>query len=375
MYESIAASMQPFPIGLWVPPPADEVSIARYKEIRDAGFTFVIGFREIEHGEETVAKALDCAQANGLKYLVNDPRVKNLGVTELSAMEPLISRFSSHPAYLGHLFFDEPGADQFERLAALARSYESCAPDGLAYVNLLPDYASAQQLRTATYADHVEQFLLTFKPKALSYDYYPLRMNGSVKATYFSNLWTVREACHLHQVPFWVFIQALSYNGTHREPNEAEIRWQVNMSLAFGAKGIQYFTYWTPDAANGETFEKALIGKDGAKTSTYWNVQRVNDEVAIVGPILQSLQSEGLLVSGETPAGVERVMQSFGSVVSLEGDPAIAGCFSSDNHPHSIFVVNRDYSQPADSVIVFDDNRQLTIRLEPGEGKLIPLSQ
>ncbi|RKP58305.1 hypothetical protein D7Z26_02060 [Cohnella endophytica] len=374
MKDSISASLQPFPIGLWVPPPAHEVSVERYKEIRDAGFTFVIGFREIEHGEEAVIKALDCAQANGLKYLVSDPRVKNLDVTELSAMEPLVSLFSSHPAYLGHLFFDEPGADQFDRLATLARSYESHAPDGLAYVNLLPDYASAQQLGTETYADHVERFLLTFKPKVLSYDYYPLRMNGSIKATYFANLWTISEACRLHQVPFWLFIQALSYNGTHREPNEAEIRWQVNMSLAFGAKGIQYFTYWTPEPANGETFEKALIGKDGSKTLTYWNVQNVNREVASVGPILQSLQSEGLLVSGEALAGVEHTLQSFGPVTALEGDPAIAGCFSSGNQPHALFVVNRDYTQPADSVIVFNDNRRLTIRLEPGEGKLIPLT-
>ncbi|MDG0810454.1 hypothetical protein [Cohnella rhizosphaerae] len=130
-----------FPIGMWVPPPASEISIERYKEIRDGGFTFVIGFREIEDGEETVFKALDCAEANGLKYLVSDPRVKNLALSELSEMGPLVAPYAAHPAYMGHLFFDEPGAEEFERLAALADSYYAHVPGGLAYVNLLPTYA------------------------------------------------------------------------------------------------------------------------------------------------------------------------------------------------------------------------------------------
>src|SRR6185437_15705664 len=101
MNDSTAAGLRPFPIGLWVPPPAHAVSLESYKDIRDAGFTFVIGFRELEHGEEAVIHALDCSLANGLTYIVSDPLVKNLDADQASAMEPLVSRFSSHPAYMG----------------------------------------------------------------------------------------------------------------------------------------------------------------------------------------------------------------------------------------------------------------------------------
>ncbi|MDI4648014.1 beta-galactosidase [Cohnella hashimotonis] len=365
---------QTFPVGMWVPPPASEISVERYKEIRDGGFTFVIGFREIEDGEETVIKALDCAEANGLKYLVSDPRVKNLALSELSEMGPLVAPYSAHPAYMGHLFFDEPGAEEFERLAALADNYYAHVPDGLAYVNLLPTYAKPPMWGTDTYADYVERFLSTFKPKVLSYDHYPLLMNKN-KPDYFANLWSISEACRRHDVPFWLFIQTLSFNGKYREPNEAELRWQVNLSLAFGAVGIQYFTYWSPDDWNNETFGEALIRKDGSRTEQYDRVKRINEELAVVGQVLQSLRPEGILVRGEIPDGVERVLPSFGPVAGLEGDPVVAGCFSADGEPDSLFVVNLSHDNQAESIIVFDQAPSVTIRLEPGAGKLIRLRE
>lgn len=372
MTQASYAGPQPFPVGFWVPPPASEVSIARYKEIRDAGFTFVIGFREIEHGEATVIKALDCAQANGLKYLVSDERVKNLQLTEMDQLGPLIAPYTSHPAYMGHLFFDEPGTGEFERLAALAERYYSLVPDGLAYINLLPTYAKPHQLGTDSYADYADQYLAAFKPKVLSYDHYPLYLD-TIKPDYFENLWLISEACRQHGVPFWLFIQTLSFNNRYREPNEAEIRWQVNLSLAFGAVGIQYFTYWSPDDWRGETFGEALIGKDGSRTKQYEWVKRMNAELASVGPVLQRLQPEGILVCGEVPNGIERAWQSFGPVTALEGDPVIAGCFSAQGQPAALFVVNLSYAEQAESVIVFAQAEPLSIRLEPGEGKLIPL--
>lgn len=363
-----------FPVGMWVPPPSSEISIERYKEIRDGGFTFVIGFREIEDGEETVIKALDCAEANGLKYLVSDPRVKNLALDALSEMGPLVAPYAGHPAYMGHLFFDEPSAEEFERLAALADSYYAHVLDGLAYVNLLPTYAKPPMWGTDTYADYLEQFLSTFKPKVLSYDHYPLLM-GKNKPDYFANLWQISEACRRHGVPFWLFIQTLSFNGKYREPNEAELRWQVNLSLAFGAVGIQYFTYWSPEDWNNETFGEALIRKDGSRTEQYDRVKRINDELAVVGPVLQALRPEGILVCGNVPDGVERVLPSFGPVTGLEGDPVVAGCFSADGQPDALFVVNLSHDDQAESVIVLDHAPSLSIRLEPGAGKLIRLRE
>ena len=61
-------------------------------------------------------------------------------------------------------------------------------------------------------------------------------------------------------------------NETNRNPEltEAQMQWNVNMNLAFGAKGIQYFPMIQP---NPETYPQfagnALIDVSGKKTVWY----------------------------------------------------------------------------------------------------------
>ena len=73
-----------------------------------------------------------------------------------------------------------------------------------------------------------------------------------ITSDYFYNWAVIREYSLKFGVPSWVFIQSVDFDGSQvglaqrRRPTEAEILWQINVSLAYGAKGIQYFTYWTP---------------------------------------------------------------------------------------------------------------------------------
>ena len=45
-------------------------------------------------------------------------------------------------------------------------------------------------------------------------------------------------------IPFWNFFGVESVFGGEPDPTEAQIRWQVFTSLAYGAKGVLYFCYW-----------------------------------------------------------------------------------------------------------------------------------
>lgn len=129
-------------IGLWVSPPASEATAARYAEIKEAGFTFVIGLTEYQDGGElAIGQALDAAAANGLKYIVHDPELKRLKAGAEASEDELrrrVSAFAGHPAYMGHLLKDEPSAPEIDELACVKSVYVQEAPDGLAYVNLFP---------------------------------------------------------------------------------------------------------------------------------------------------------------------------------------------------------------------------------------------
>src|SRR5205823_3204957 len=99
----------------------------------------------------------------------------------------------------------------------------------------------------------------------LSYDSYPLYLDGSDDPNYFSG-WQIMRAIGLGSgLPTWLYIQSMSYNG-HRFPTAAELAWQINVSLAYGCKGIQYFCYWQPPDTQ-ETFGPALIDRTGKRTA------------------------------------------------------------------------------------------------------------
>jgi len=385
-------------IGLWVSPPASEATAERYAEIKEAGFTFAIGLLEYDTGgDEAIAKAMDAAFANGLKYIVHDPKLKKLTAEEAAEIRERVSRFSGHPAYLGHLLKDEPSAEEIDALAVVKAVYAETAPDGLAYVNLFPRHA-APELLLAEYPDYVEKYMNVYRPQVLSYDHYPFLTENSVfdgdrlTEDYYDNLEIIRGASVRYGTPFWLFIQTLSFNGTHRDPTEAEIRWQVYTSLAFGAKGIQYFTYWTPDDGK-ESFGEAIIGRDGKRTRHYAEVRAVNREVAAIGAALLPLGSEGVIFWGEHPIPAANSLDRFDPVEAVEGDAVAMGCFSDAHGTPAVLLVNGSYEKNAAVTVklregAFDradivsgedaatvglagESPRIDLALKPGEGKLV----
>ncbi|MEF3309191.1 beta-galactosidase [Paenibacillus sp. GYB004] len=382
------------PIGLWVSPPPQHISEERYREIKEAGFTFVIGLAEYGAGTEYIHKALDAAQANGLRYLVYDTRLFALSRGDLHKVGEIAGEFAGHPAFGGNLFIDEPSVAQYEHLTALKAAYSEAVPHGLAYVNLFPTYASDEQRGGVDHERYVELYMEQFRPDILSYDHYPFltpRQGRELTITkdYFANLQLIRQAALRHNVPFWLFIQTLAFNRSNRDPSAAEIRWQVYTSLAFGAKGIQYFTYWTPD--NGrETFGDAMIDRAGNRTRHYGEVQSVNREIAGLGGVLSTLESVGVMTHGNVQPPFGGTLTQFGPVRRLEGDAAIIGCFRNGGGHAYALVVNESFeaahtinlwlSRPEEPVQVWQQGLQtelrpesgkLSVSLEPGEGKLV----
>ncbi len=70
------------------------------------------------------------------------------------------------------------------------------------------------------------------------------------------------------------------------------------MALAYGVKGIQYFTYWTPQN-NGVRFGDALITRAGARTALYAYADRANAFLEKVGGVLRPLNSQFVTHFGE----------------------------------------------------------------------------
>ncbi|GAA3135105.1 hypothetical protein JOF29_002146 [Kribbella aluminosa] len=352
-----------FPIGLFWPPHPYASTAARFAEIRNAGFDFVISGNYAGDGN-IFQYQLGLARDAGLKLLISDDiQIRNmsrwfsisdtttdfLSVTPAEAQALYIRARDAYGPYsslAGFNFYDEPGAGWFGTLAkALAISRE-LAPQLLPYVNLLPSDDPA----------YYRNFVDVVQPSLVSFDRYPLLSEGREDANYFHNWAIVRDAALHGDIPAWVFIQTLAYNN-HREPTAAELLWQINISLAYGAKGIQYFTYWTPEAARGEGFGPALITVDGQRTSRYYAAQQINTGwLHPVGRELKPLVSETVEHANETPLPNGAVGFTPTNLVSgVTGSAVVVGTFRSRDTASTdrwLLVSNRSHSSRAKAVVV-----------------------
>jgi hypothetical protein len=146
--------------------------------------------------------------------------------------------------------------------------------------------------------------------------------------------------------------------GQRRQPDEAEIFWQINVALAYGVKGIQYFTYWTPndpDLRSGD----ALITLAGDRTARYKYARNANEFLRKVGGILRPLDSEFVTHFGEKrPPPGARPFKGYPSYVkAASGDAAILGLFKeSDASPERyLLVVNRSPNRASRTRLTIPD--------------------
>ena len=339
------------PVGLWVTPPDSFRNDAEYKKISDCGINFLNGFGYNENTPDKINSSLALCERYGLKYFVNKTNVdKAIKAYATDPDKKLLDTFiagikgySNHPAFAGELLMDEPGKPLIPSVAAFTKRFEKEYPGKMWHVNLFPAYATGG-IQTFSYEDYIDSWLKYTEPNYLSYDSYPLLKDAGIINDYFYNLDLVRSKTLERGIPFWTFIQTLSIAQTpgvpdKRDPSEADIRWQVWVNLAFGAKGIQYFCYWSP-GSGAELFGAALIALDGKETAQYGYVKKLNADINKTGQILLGCDALGVIQTAKKPYPLySPEIRSFGPVRKAEGDDHVIGCFKDRNGKFKVLVM------------------------------------
>jgi hypothetical protein len=330
-----------FAIGYWVGPPASEDLHARYREIAEANFTVVIG----SHGMD-VAKQLELCREFDLKAII-DPTGMSL---------------PPNPACWGFTVQDEPKVVQFPQLAKRVEEIRDRRDGTFGYINLFPNYASVSQLGTDTYEKYVEQFVREVKPAVLSMDHYPLmRPETDGRDAYLANLATMRKYSLEAGIPFWNFFYSMPFND-RLDPSEAQLRWQIFASVAYGAKGVLYFCYWTPGKGAGGAGEfpkgGAIITAEGRQTRHYDEARRINAELKNLGPTLLTLTNIGVtrIVTGKD-LHEALAPTPLRNITPVPGDPPaefVIGTFTGPDGCRAVLILNHSYSFTAWPTVEFD---------------------
>lgn len=372
---------QTFPIVGWAGPGGEMIRPEVMAGMREAGFT-------VSHSSPSPGKrleALDIAHAAGVRLLLCDPAYHVGDDFELTPatreeIARIVAEVKDHPGLYGYHLRDEPQFGLFGRLAEVMAYFRELDPYHLAYINHFPAVT-----QSAWGAGSIEvfwrEYIRRVKPTMLSYDHYPLTVvtrqeltNADpadptyfpaerlrVKPDYFEGLEVVRRFSLEYELPFWVFTCSVRH-GAYPTPTEGHLRFQLMHDLAYGAKGLQYFTY---------AHEEGLIDAAGRPRPTWEMARRINREVHAWAPVLHELRSLAVYHTGPLWSGTRRLPPDQGPLgVGCEGDPVTIGVFEDPQGVRHLMLVNKDLTAPARVTLKVNLGDQELLEVSPKDGRL-----
>lgn len=387
-----------FPIAGWCSPPDRETTDARYAEYAEAGFTVVLPPLEDRYLARPNLDRLEVAGRQGLFAIVRDGRLDPGAALRpgwRAQVDSVIATYAGRPALLGYFLADEPEPDFFGVLAPVVRRMAMRDPRHPMLINLLGENTPGRDFQGRTYSDYLRCFLGTVRPAFFSLDNYVLLQDGTDVPTFDSGWDSARIVGG--DAPFWAIL-LLTPHGRFRQPTEGELTWQANLALAHGARGIVWFTYWTPNPVESFRYHGGPIAYDGSRNPSYEVIKRVNAGIGALGRELAPLRCADVRHTGRLPRGGRRLgtgpvsAASFG-VTSPDATADLTfSLFTGESGRRHILVVNRDYRKPATAHLVCQTacerwagtpgryrsastaGRTLTVPLEPGGAALLRLS-
>ena len=347
------------PILGWYSIPPAEATSARYMEMKNAGFDYSFSF----FGNlEEVQKSLDAAQKAEMKIVIGCPELK-------TETEKTVKRFMNHPALAGYFLRDEPAVDAFTDLGNWAKRVNAVDSKHFCYVNLFPNYATATQLGTSDYREYVNKFAKEVPLHFLSYDSYPLTTAEGVYSKWHQNLEIFTDEAKKAGKPFWGFAQSVLFDDFHEVPTLATMRVQMYTNLAYGAQGLQYFTYWTP-VSSIEDFRGAPISLTGKRSAVYDDIKLLNQEIKNLAGVFFGAKLISINYAGkETPMGTKRLSTLPASLKVLEtgGKPAIVSILENGDK-RFLIIVNMDYKHSMQLTLLGNDNLKRILK----DGSIVP---
>ncbi len=294
-----------------------------FQKIQDIGVNLIVASSASwsETGtSDVITKSLYLAEKYGIGVYVNDNSL--LYRSDVVAELGLYSNFTS---FKGLHLIDEPTTASYYGSGTSAntlRFYANAAKQLNRYTNLnayinlygmVQAWASASGKNvTEYYNTYLDEYLEATNASHLSYDTYAFIVG---KSTYFTNLAVTRQKALDKGIPFWGFVQAgsnfndagedLDTTGNNNTPTKGEFLWNVNTTLAYGAKGIEYFTlvqpaYYAYESSDDKyDYERnGLIAANGELTKWGSYAKEANAQIAAVDEVLMNATSVAVLAKG-----------------------------------------------------------------------------
>ena len=302
-------------------------TVEKYREYKECGFNVLFLQHSAKYDgdgwENSETKlAMERAVEAGLdKIILVDMRIFELSLIE----EGLIGegkRFASEAelddfirncikdyrhqkGFYGVQLRDEPFWPYLKTVGQIFRSIARVDSSIFVHCNLNPMHGASLTYRIcppgqdmiAAYENYLSMFLEETGTNHLMMDIYPFHRapdKSPMSKFYFAGLECVARVCKKYGAEMHIVMQSfgMDIRGKHYHyfPTEKQMQYQKNVLMAFGVKQYSYFTYWTKqmNRTDGEMFPdgKAMMNRRGEKTKMYYFVQKINNEIKAMSPLL-----------------------------------------------------------------------------------------
>lgn len=287
-------------------PPSENFTEEEVLRMKKAGFD-IVPIQTFPWEPKKIEAAVALLEKHGINAAVKDGIVEELYYQETLPTQAevdecvlkLVERYGKYSNVKEWILCDEPSANKFEILSMFVNAIHRIDPERKAYINLLPTYASPEQLGTATYEEYLDRFCTEVKPDYICYDNYDFlgdEGTTSQRGQFFLNLEYAWAAGQKHGIETRIIVQLIQHI-SYSNVSASEIAWQANASLLYGMKSLSYFTYWQPDAP--EYTATSMVTKDGIVTQHYAQVRDENKITRVLGSALYETETERVYRVGD----------------------------------------------------------------------------
>lgn len=289
-----------FPISFWPVLRAEEFTEDWLKNWEDAGVNYVsLDTYDMQNPvhQKAVQRVLDWCKQTGSTLIVRDSRLRLESYRTLGPdgyaknVQAVDNELKDHP--LASIFYitDEPEENNIEDVCNAYRIVAENAPGRLPLVNFLPWWKMpysiegidwTDRIANKTLAEFLDRYLKETNAPLLSYDYYAglLEHGCGNRKAHFANLRTYANLAIANKADFWQCMLSVPHFN-YRVSGYDDLRWQVNCALAYGCRGISWFTLETPiiGTFHETNYRNAPVDAYGERTPLFADLRRVNREI------------------------------------------------------------------------------------------------
>lgn len=331
------------PVMAWFTLYGPHLDASHFKDLSDAGFNLAFSF--ISDIEE-LDRVLDGAKGSGVKVIASCDEMK-------SDPQGTVRHLKKNRSVAAYFIKDEPFAKDLDTLANWFNQILETDDSRLLYCNLNPTYCPGELLGFDTYEDYVSAYCEKIDPLFLSFDHYPV-LNTGLRPDFWYNLEVISSEARKRNIPFWGFALSTAH-AIYPIATYESMGLQIWSNLAYGAQGIEYFTFLS---SLDDKFHDGPIDSKGERTPVYQAVSRLNSEVQSLKDVFLGDEVVGVWHTGEhLPTGTSELVTMPVGVNYIKSEDK--GVLVSEIHNSKkvyLMVVNHDYESPQTVTIGFEKN-------------------